>query len=213
MRTLIIGGVMAAALLGGSAAIAFAQENDGPEGWLLRHGDTNKDGAISREEFMAKAAEHFAKLDTNKDGKISLAEFKAVREMHHPEPGRRGPHGPGGPDGGADGGPGGRQGGAMGMMPPPGGPGGNMLARLDTNGDGKISRAEFAAPGDKRFDLIDTNHDGQIDQAEMDAERERVRAAMQEMGGWRRGPGGPGAPGAPGADMPPPPPPPPGNDK
>ena len=200
MKKLIIGAALAATVLGGGTAIALTQQDNGPEGWLLRHGDTNNDGAISREEFMKKAAEHFAKLDTNKDGKISLAEFKAVREMHHRGPGWHGHGGPGGPEGGP------------GMMPPPpggpGGPGSDMLARLDTNGDGKISRAEFAVPGDKHFDMIDTNHDGQIDQTEIAAAREKMRARMEQMrAAWRGGPTGPGG------DMPPPPPPPPGNDK
>lgn len=46
------------------------------------------------------------------------------------------------------------------------------VARLDTDGDGKVSRTEFeAAHADKtdRFDSIDTNRDGFIDAAEHDA--------------------------------------------
>lgn len=49
--------------------------------------DTNNDGSISKEEFLAgprakqdpaKAEERFKALDKNSDGKISLEEFKAA---------------------------------------------------------------------------------------------------------------------------------------
>jgi len=54
-----------------------------------------------------------------------------------------------------------------------------MLA-ADTDGDGKVSRAEFAAqtrggqrdPG-RLFDRIDTNHDGYLDKSE-------IRAALEQ---------------------------------
>lgn len=57
---------------------------------MMKEADTNKDGAISRDEFMTKHQEHankmFEKLDANKDGKIDEAEHKAGREKmreHH----------------------------------------------------------------------------------------------------------------------------------
>jgi Ca2+-binding EF-hand superfamily protein len=45
---------------------------------------------------------------------------------------------------------------------PPGGRGGGMMMRADTNGDGKISRAEFAAMSEQRFARMDRNSDGAI---------------------------------------------------
>jgi Ca2+-binding EF-hand superfamily protein len=58
---------------------------------MLRMADTNKDGAITRDEFMAAHGKHFDMTDANKDGKISPEERKAqaakMREMH----GKRGP--------------------------------------------------------------------------------------------------------------------------
>lgn len=49
----------------------------------MENADTNKDGAISHEEFTAahhKMAETmFSKMDTNKDGKIDKAERDAMK--------------------------------------------------------------------------------------------------------------------------------------
>lgn len=73
----------------GLTQLAYAK-HDGADGQHCahkRHGmqdsDTNKDGVISRDEFMssrqARAEQHFAKLDTNKDGKIEQAERDAMK--------------------------------------------------------------------------------------------------------------------------------------
>lgn len=42
-----------------------------------------------------------------------------------------------------------------------------MVKRLDTNGDGRLSLAEFAAPPEKMFDRLDRNRDGVITPDEM----------------------------------------------
>jgi Ca2+-binding EF-hand superfamily protein len=58
---------------------------------MLRMADANKDGTITRDEFMAAHGKHFDMTDANKDGKISPEERKAqmakMREMR----GKRGP--------------------------------------------------------------------------------------------------------------------------
>lgn len=41
--------------------------------------------------------------------------------------------------------------------------------KMDTNGDGKISRAEHAAAAKEMFSQCDANHDGIVTAAEMDA--------------------------------------------
>ena len=77
--------------------------------------DTNGDGFLSKEEFLARAEkapdpakaktrleERFTQIDTNKDGKVSLEEFVAGAPKHG------GPGGPGGPGRHRPGGPGGK---------------------------------------------------------------------------------------------------------
>jgi len=60
------------------AAPAFAQ--DAPRGGgMFERLDANKDGVITKDEFMAEVATRFARLDTNKDGKVSDAERGAAR--------------------------------------------------------------------------------------------------------------------------------------
>lgn len=50
--------------------------------WL--DADTNKDGVVSKDEFMAKhqqrAEKMFSKLDANKDGKVDEAERKSMHD-------------------------------------------------------------------------------------------------------------------------------------
>jgi uncharacterized membrane protein YebE (DUF533 family) len=89
-----------AALALGLAQLAYANHDggDGKHCDRKHHGmqdaDTNKDGAVSRDEFMtqhqAMADKMFAKMDANKDGKIDQAERDAMKEKmkeHHGEHG------------------------------------------------------------------------------------------------------------------------------
>lgn len=52
----------------------------GRGGGMMMMADANKDGVITRAEFDAQSAKHFAKLDTNSDGRIDAAEMTAQRE-------------------------------------------------------------------------------------------------------------------------------------
>ncbi|MDP2153477.1 MAG: EF-hand domain-containing protein [Methylotenera sp.] len=77
--------LLTSTLLFGLVQAAHADHHGGEEGKHSCHkADTNNDGAISRDEFMAKHQAHaekmFTKLDTNKDGKIDADEHKAAHE-------------------------------------------------------------------------------------------------------------------------------------
>ena len=137
--------------------------------------DANKDGKLDQSDREAHHQEMrgkmFEMLDTNKNGSISQQEFMAGRG-----PGREGMRGHGGPGmegrrGGHDGsGMGmnhGRHGGGHGMM---------MMQKADTNNDGAVSQAEFLAAANKRFDMADANKDGNVTKEERDAAREKMKA-------------------------------------
>ncbi len=61
------------------------------EGMMMRMSDTNKDGAIAREEFVATGLKRFDMLDTDHNGTVTPAERKAgmarmrqmMGAMHH----------------------------------------------------------------------------------------------------------------------------------
>jgi EF hand len=96
MKSIHIVATVALAL--GLTQLAYAN-HDGKDGKSCEHkkhsmmdSDTNKDGAISRDEFMsghqARADKMFAKMDANNDGKIDQAErdvMKAKWKEHHGE--------------------------------------------------------------------------------------------------------------------------------
>ena len=77
-----------AMVLGAPYAHAFGGgKGDGPgrkgvplaERMFERH-DTNKDGEMSKEEFLAGAEERFTKMDLNGDGKITKEELEQGRQ-------------------------------------------------------------------------------------------------------------------------------------
>lgn len=82
--------------------------------------------------------------------------------------------------------------------PPPGAQHARMMEKIDTDGDGKISKAEFTAAQEERFTKTDTDGDGFLSPEEMKASWEK----MHEMRGMKREgrPGGP--PPMPQEDMP-----------
>lgn len=165
MRKLLLAAALAGTAIGGAALAQTTPPPAPPRGEAMR-GDTDGDGRVSRAEAIAEADARFDRLDVDHDGKLSPDELTPR--------GRRGtgdrPAAPP-PPAGADAPPP-----PPPPPPPPGGPmgGGRMLQRLDTDGDGTVSRAEYRAQAIKRFDRLDANHDGFIDQSEMDAVRDRM---------------------------------------
>lgn len=149
------------------APLAAAQDfpppaPEGPRAEMGQHFaemDANNDGAVSRQEVDAFERAKFAEADTNNDGLLSTTEMAAAAEKRREEMRRRMEER--------------RQ--------------QKMLERLDTNGDGQVSEAEFLDRPNPRFDLADSNDDGVID-----AEEREAMASKAKRRGERWGRGGNG---------------------
>jgi Ca2+-binding EF-hand superfamily protein len=142
--------------------------------------DANRDGFVTREEAEGvrtamraqrqerrgeRRAALFARLDADRNGVISREEFErpqpragAERVDRRAERGeRRG------------------QRSANRRARMGGGFGGEAFARLDSNGDGRISLAEATGARLQRFDRVDANRDGRISREEVQAARAERR--------------------------------------
>jgi Ca2+-binding EF-hand superfamily protein len=113
---------------------------------MLAEVDTSKDGRITANEWQANALQRFVRLDTNGDGAITEEEMSARRAKHH--------DGDKGTDGkrlkmGHD----------------------SFMGRLDSDGDGQVSRVEWNGAGDAMFGQLDANGDGLIAMSEIPQHR------------------------------------------
>lgn len=129
---------------------------------FLQKLDADGDGRLSKTE-LAKASELFADLDENGDGQLDS------RELMGPPPEGREPGMPLGqrPDGRRPEMEGRRPDGAPPGTPQGGRPDGEFFARLDKNGDGKLSKDEAPDRMKENFDRIDRNKDGFLDREEL----------------------------------------------
>ena len=57
---------------------------------MLKMADTNKDGAVSRDEFVATHGKHFDMMDADHDGKLTKAERQAAHDKMRAMHGKRG---------------------------------------------------------------------------------------------------------------------------
>jgi Ca2+-binding EF-hand superfamily protein len=157
-----------------------------------RGGREEARGEDRQERIQERMSTRFDKLDANHDGSISRSEFDgamAARAEHRREGGPgmgngrmgRGADREAMRDGAPRGGRMAHRGGGMGGM---GGFGANMLERLDSDHDGRVSLAEAQARALAMFDRADANRDGTVTQDERRAARERFREARQDR---RRG--------------------------
>ncbi len=162
MKIYLIAAALASTAIGG---IAYAMDITPPAPTRTLRGDTNNDGKISRAEYVAGATARFAALDVNKDGNLTGDELRTGRKGH-------GMHRMGGRFDGARGQDMERRGGA-----------GRGMARVDTDGDGRISRAEHMAQSAQRFQRMDTNGDGVVDKTELAAMRGGGRGLAVDSNG------------------------------
>lgn len=58
---------------------------------------------------------------------------------------------------------------------------GGKMKKIDTDGNGSISKVEFLNAQEARFAEIDTDGNGEISKEEMKAKKEAKRAKMKEM--------------------------------
>lgn len=137
MKTFLTTAAIGAMLTAGAAVAMQAQAPTAPK------------QPISKAEMLARADARFDRLDTNKDGQLSAEERKAGAEAARAAMAEK--------KGGElqDFVPGARRGGGGGM-------GERMLARVDTNGDGLISKAEHRAMVEARFARMDADKDGTV---------------------------------------------------
>ncbi|BCX50242.1 hypothetical protein HAHE_41500 [Haloferula helveola] len=152
---------------------------------LMKALDRNGDGALQQEEIdMAVAS--LRQLDKDEDGTVSPQEMGGAPRGDRPDARPDGEGRPQRPDGNQDGDarPQRRDGAPEGGDRPqrPGGPqgGGPDLSRIDTDGDGKISKEEAPERMKERFDMIDSNGDGFIDKAEQEEMIKRLRERFQQ---------------------------------
>jgi len=151
MKTLLTASALGAMLVAG---VAIAMQSETP---------ATPKKPVTKAEMLARADARFDRMDTNKDGQLDANERKASAEAARAAMAER--------KGGemADFMPGaGRRGGMVGE---------GMLQRIDTNGDGLISKAENRAAAEARFARMDANGDGTIG------------ANERGKGRWKRGEG------------------------
>ena len=107
--------------------------------------DTDDDGVVEPRELDDARARQFARADLNGDGYIAGAEFEELRADRPDQGGRRG-----------------RRGG-----------GGDPVARMDRDGDGRVSRLEFRGTTDL-LERADFDGDGSITRREFETAAERM---------------------------------------
>ncbi|RPI83148.1 MAG: hypothetical protein EHM42_08710, partial [Planctomycetaceae bacterium] len=152
---------------------------------FFRKLDADGDGKLSKDEWQ-KAVDAFSQLDANGDGYLELPELMGGpggRSMigRRPEGDENRPRRPDGtgaepPTGPQTLPPAAARPNAAGAKPKGNA---NRLRKLDSNGDGKISRDEAKGRLRENFDRIDSNSNGYLEPAEM-------RKALDQLGEGRK---------------------------
>ncbi len=106
---------------------------------VFKKRDKNEDGKLEKSELVGIISNDFERVDTDEDGFLTLEEFKKAPRFNRQNRGRRGrPN--------ID----------------------EMMTKMDSNQDGKLSEEEAKGPLAKRFAKIDTNEDGYLTKDELE---------------------------------------------
>lgn len=141
-----------------------------PQDAWFDNADANHDGALTLDEFRDDAMRWFKVLDRKGDGEIDPADIEYYETVLAPEA-RGGEFETGGPTMGDDGQVKAADIGSTRVLsglarfnylgsPEP-------VTAADSSLNGGVSPVEFMAAAKRRFDLLDTNHDGKITKAEL----------------------------------------------
>jgi Ca2+-binding EF-hand superfamily protein len=142
---------------------------------FLKQFDKNKDGVLTADELPPFLARAFERADANGDGKIDIKEVGELLKILKQR------FGSGTPES------------APAMKAEVERRVNEMMERMDTNKDGKISKDEAKGVLAENFDRIDANKDGFIDKDELTKAVSRF-LAMQGGPGAADRPGGPAIP-------------------
>lgn len=123
---------------------------------LIMAFDTDRNGSVTRAEFEAAKARRFDQRDADGNGVVTRAEFDEANRMMQERMATAGFSAP------SIGGNGRR----------------DPFTRLDENGDGSISEAEFMANDGAFITRADSNGDGVTTAAEVDAFMQRLQRFM-----------------------------------
>jgi Ca2+-binding EF-hand superfamily protein len=171
MTKTIITTLLATAMFAGIAAPAFAAGDDGAGRHakraerMIETFDADGDGSVTAIEIKDHRTATFASVDADSNGLLSQEEFDMLRQIRDAK--REEARKEMTENMGAGQGMGKGMGHGKGMGKGKNGEGrGPNFGRMDANGDGSVSLAEFTANSDRMFARLDRNSDGVVTTAD-----------------------------------------------